>query len=198
MNRETFSTRKLVLLALLTAIVVVLQLAGSFIHFGQFQIALVLLPIVIGAATCGILAGGWLGAVFGAVVLLNGDAAAFLQINAFATVMVVLLKGICAGLASGGAYRLLEKKNTLFATIAAAIVSPIVNTGIFTIGCYAFFLPTLKEWAEALGYGNVTAYIFLMLIGGNFIFEFIVNLILSPAVVRIIKIGETRFGRGME
>ncbi|MDR0446719.1 MAG: ECF transporter S component [Oscillospiraceae bacterium] len=193
MKSKTFSTQKLVLLALLTAIVVVLQMAGTFIHFGQFQIALVLLPIVVGAAMCGTLAGGWLGAVFGAVVLFNGDAAAFLQINALGTVILVLLKGICAGLAAGAAYKLFEKKNQVAATIAAAVVSPIVNTGIFTLGCYTIFLPTMREWAG--GSDNVTAFIFLTLIGGNFIFEFIVNLILSPAVVRIIKIGESRFGK---
>ena len=42
--------RKLTLLALFTAIVIVLQLLGSFIRFGPFSISLVLEPIVIGSA----------------------------------------------------------------------------------------------------------------------------------------------------
>ena len=51
---------KLVLLALLTALVVVLQLLGSFIHIGMFSISLVLIPIVVGAVIAGPLGGAWL------------------------------------------------------------------------------------------------------------------------------------------
>lgn len=50
MNKTSESmskTQKLTLLALLTAIVVVLQLLGSFIRFGGFSISLVLVPIVL-------------------------------------------------------------------------------------------------------------------------------------------------------
>ena len=74
------STQAMVLGAVLTALVVILQLMGGFIRLGMFQISLVLLPIVIGAATCGVGVGAWLGFVFGMVVLLNGDAAAFLTV----------------------------------------------------------------------------------------------------------------------
>jgi uncharacterized membrane protein len=179
-------TRKLVTLALLTAIVILLQ-AFVTLRFGTFQIAVVLAPIVIGAATCGALAGGWLGAVFGLVVLLNGDAAAFLAVNPFGTVVTVMLKRICAGLAAGAVYGMLEKKNRFAAILAAAIVSPIVNTGIFTVGCYVFFLPTLKEWAAGLDFASATAYIFIGLIGVNFILEFVVNVALAGAIERIMK-----------
>ena len=71
------NTQKIVGLGLFTAIVIVLQLMGSFIRFGTFSISLVLVPVVIGAALYGAGAGAWLGFVFGVVVLLSGDAAAF-------------------------------------------------------------------------------------------------------------------------
>ena len=45
--------RKLVLGALMAALVVILQYMGSFVRFGPFSIFLVLIPIVIGAITCG-------------------------------------------------------------------------------------------------------------------------------------------------
>ena len=70
------NTQKIVGLGLFTAIVIVLQLMGSFIRFGTFSISLVLVPVVIGAALYGAGAGAWLGFVFGVVVLLSGDAAA--------------------------------------------------------------------------------------------------------------------------
>jgi len=70
------NTQKIVGLGLFTAIVIVLQLMGSFIRFGTFSISLVLVPVVIGAALYGAGAGAWLGFVFGVVVLLSGGAAA--------------------------------------------------------------------------------------------------------------------------
>ena len=73
-SRTANYTKTLVGLGLLTAIVVVLQLVGSFIKFGTFSISLVLMPIVVGAALYGVGAGAWLGFVFGVVVLLSGDA----------------------------------------------------------------------------------------------------------------------------
>jgi len=189
---KSFNTRKLVLLALLTAIVVMLQFLGAFIRFGPFSISLVLLPIAVGAALNGIYAGGWLGFVFGFVVLLSGDAGAFLAINPAATIAVVLLKGTLAGFAAGAAYRLICGKSRTIAAITAAAVCPIVNTGVFIIGSYLFFIPTLTEWGVAAGAANVTAYIFLILISGNFLFELGLNLVLSPTIVRLIQYGQDR------
>ena len=63
---------------LFAAIVAVLQLVGSAIRFGPFSISLVLIPIVLAAALYGWGMGCWLGLVFGAVVLLSGDAGLFL------------------------------------------------------------------------------------------------------------------------
>ena len=57
------NTQKIVGLGLFTAIVIVLQLMGSFIRFGTFSISLVLVPVVIGAALYGAGAGAWLGFV---------------------------------------------------------------------------------------------------------------------------------------
>ena len=109
------NTQKIVGLGLFTAIVIVLQLMGSFIRFGTFSISLVLVPVVIGAALYGAGAGAWLGFVFGVVVLLSGDAAAFLGVNALGTILTVLVKGTLAGLLSGLVYKALENKNRTLA-----------------------------------------------------------------------------------
>ena len=50
----------MVLAAILTAIVIVLQFLGAFIKLGPFSVSAVLVPIVIGAATCGVGIGAWL------------------------------------------------------------------------------------------------------------------------------------------
>ncbi|MBR4950350.1 MAG: ECF transporter S component [Clostridia bacterium] len=188
MNTKKLTTEKLVLGAILTALVIVLQIMGSFIRFGVFSISLVLVPIVVGAAKCGWKIGAWLGFIFGVVVLLNGDAAPFLAVNAAGTIVTVLLKGALCGLAAGLVYRALEKVNVYLAVIAAAFVCPVVNTGVFLLGCVVFFMDTITEWGLAAGFSNAGAYMFLGLAGGNFIFELATNLILSPVIVRILNI----------
>lgn len=188
-KRSKVSTETLTLGAVLTALVIILQFMGSFIKFGMFSISLVLIPIVIGASAGGWKLGAWLGFAFGMVVLLNGDAAAFLVINAIGTIITVLLKGTLCGLSAGITYKCLESKNKTLAVMCAAIVCPIVNTGIFFIGCLVFFLEPISEWAAAFGYGeNVMKYMFLGLAGGNFLFELLTNIVLSPIVVRLLKI----------
>ena len=187
-EKRRAQTKKLVLGAVMTALVIVLQFMGAFVHFGPFSISLVLIPIVIGAATCGAGIGAWLGFVFGMIVLLSGDAAAFLSISPIGTVITVLLKGILCGLLAGLVYQITEKYNRWLAVVLAAIVCPVVNTGVFLLGCWVFFLDAITEWGIAAGHNNVITYMILGLVGGNFIFELISNIILSPIVVRILKI----------
>ncbi len=190
-NRKE-QTQKLVLGAILTALVIVLQLMGSFIRFGPFSISLVLIPIVIGAAMCGYKIGGLLGFIFGAVVLISGDATAFMTIDVFGTILTVLLKGTLCGLAAGLVYKLVEKYNRYVAVIAAAIVCPVVNTGIFLLGCKVFFMSAITEWGAAAGFNNVAQYMFIGLAGGNFLFELATNIVLSPVIVRVISFNKEK------
>ncbi len=184
-NTRKMSTETLVLGAILTALVVVLQCMGQFIRFGMFSISLVLIPIVIGAATCGPKISTWLGFVFGIVVLLT-DAGAFLAVDVFGTIVTVLVKGALCGLVAGLVYKALEKVNRYVAVVAAAIVCPIVNTGIFLLGCVLFFYETVQGWGAALGFANAAEYMFLGLVGANFLVEMGVNIVLSPIVVRLL------------
>ena len=215
-------TKTLVLCAVFTALVIVLQFMGAFIKFGPFSISLVLIPIVLGAATCGVAAGTWLGFVFGIVVLISGDAAAFLAVNPAGTVVTVILKGSACGFAAGYAFKLTDsllKKRTekkvqsliesqklcnncrtsmteyfsrnskYFAVIVAAVICPLVNTGVFLLGCLAFFMPTIGEWAQGAGMGaNVGTFMIVGLVGFNFLFELGTNIVLSPVVVRLLNI----------
>ena len=189
-NRSGWSTQKLVGLGLFTAIVFVLQMLGSFIKFGPFSVSLVLVPVVIGAALYGAGAGAWLGFVFGAAVLISGDAAAFLSVNALGTILTVFVKGTFAGLAAGCVYKALAGKNRTLAVIAAAVVCPVLNTGIFLLGCKLFFMEKIAGWGAEMGFADVGSYIIYVLVGGNFLFELLFNVVLSPVVVRLIRIGK--------
>ena len=186
-NKKKMSTRTMVTGALLTAIVIILQFLGASIKLGPFSVSLVLIPIAIGAITCGKTIGTWLGFVFGVVVLASGDAAPFWAVNTPGTIITVLVKGMACGFVAGLVNEVLVKvtKNSYISAIVAALVCPIVNTGVFLLGCLLFFMKTVTEWA---GGGNVGAYMILTLVGINFIFEMAVNIICAPAISHIVKV----------
>ncbi len=188
MEKKKFNTKALVGLGLLTAIVVVLQAMAIGIRFGVFTITLVLVPIVVGAALYGWKAGAWLGFVFGVVVLFT-DAGAFLAVNVPGTIITCILKGTLAGLCAGAVYGLIKKKNKIAAVIAAGVVSPVVNTGVFLLGCVLFFMDTIKEWAAGAGFENAGTYMVTAFVGLNFVVELAINLVLSSAIVTIIEYG---------
>lgn len=179
------NVRTIVGLGLLTAIVIVLQALAISVRFGVFNITFCLVPIIVGAALYGWKAGAWLGFVFGVVVLLT-DAGPFLAVNVPGTIATCILKGALAGAAAGIVYRAVAKKNEIVAVILAGIVSPVVNTGIFLIGTFIFFLDTVKEWA---GGTDVGTYIVTAFIGLNFPVELAINLALSSGIVAIVKLG---------
>lgn len=187
-QNKRMSTETLVLAAVMTALVIILQFMGAIVRLGPFQCSLVLMPIVVGAALCGKKISAWLGFVFGMVVLLNGDATSFLTVNAIGTVITVLVKGTLCGLVAGIVYDLLKEKNTYLAVLGAAVVCPIVNTGVFLVGCFLFFFQTIEAWGLAAGFGSAVEYMFLGLAGGNFLFELITNIVLCPAILRILNL----------
>ena len=175
-NGKSF-TKNLTMVAILTAITVVLQIVALVSRpFLPFSITLSLFPIVIGAA------------LFGITVLLSGDAAAFLTVNIPGTIITVLAKGTLAGLAAGLIYKLASKVNGYFGVFCSAIVAPIVNTGVFLLGCKLFFMDTITSWAEAAGSPNVGSYIILSFVGINFLIELGVNMVCSPIILRLINI----------
>ena len=191
MSKSKFNTQSLVLAALMTAFVILFQLLGTFTaFFGPFSTAVALVPIVIGAAMCGSWCGGWLGLVFGIVVLLSGGANLFLAYEIPGTIITVLLKGALCGLAAGFTYRLFVRLrlNKYLCVLIAALVCPMVNTGVFLLGCAVFFLKHAAPIAAQLGMSGSGMEIFFALAGANFIFEILMNIVLSPVMVRILNI----------
>lgn len=119
----------------LAAIVAVLQLVGSAIRFGPFSVSLVLIPIVLGAALYGWGMGCWPGLVFGAVVLLSGDAGLFLAADPGGAIVTVLSKGIACGAAAGLCCRCLHPRYPRLSILLSALAAPLVNTGVVLLGC---------------------------------------------------------------
>ncbi|MBR5241565.1 MAG: ECF transporter S component [Clostridia bacterium] len=187
-NKNKFSTEKMVLLALLTALVALLAYFGGFIKIGGLaSISLTLIPVVLGAALLGPTSGAWLGGVAGAVFFITADAAFWLGLSIPGTIITVMVKGILSGLLAGYAYKLIERFNRYAAVIVSAIVCPVVNTGIFLLGSLIFFIDTVS--AGAVGEGmSVGGYLIVFFVGLNFVFELLSNMIFSPAIVRLLNI----------
>ena len=192
--RASEKTRRLTGLALLTAIVAVLQVVASFVKFGPFSITLALAPILIGAALYGPKAGAYLGGVFGVVVLIacilgwDQGGNTLWNANPFLTACICLVKGIAAGLAAGVVYRAIAGKSLAHGTmmagsIVAGIVSPVVNTGLFVLCLSLLFHDILVTWAAG---SELVYYVIFTLTGINFVLELVINLVLSTVIVRVV------------
>lgn len=185
-------TRRLVTLALLAALIAVLQSVSSFIP-GVTPVNLTLVPIVIGAILYGPGAGAVLGGVFTAVVLIAGfsgtDVFTFTLLSGapLMTILLCIVKGCGCGAAAGAIYRLFEKKNRFVACFLAAIVAPIVNSGVFTIGMLTVLRSNFEAIAASYEIADAVQWLFLSILGVNFLIEFAVNVVLSSAIAMITK-----------
>jgi uncharacterized membrane protein len=202
-SKKSQSILRMVELAVLTAIVLVLQLTGAVIRipFLGTSVSLVLIPIALGGMLLGPAAGVWLGFVFGAITYVMGGVmgmdpfTTFLfQHNPVITAGICFVKSMLAGFAGGWVYGLLKNKKPLLAVFASAMLVPIVNTGVFCLGCM-LILDTISGFISWAGLPAQSAvyFIFIGCAGINFILEFTVNTVFSPALQRIIDIVSKRF-----
>lgn len=181
---------KLVGVSILVALVAILAYFGGFIKIGGLaSISLTLIPVVLGAALYGPWAGAILGSVAGAVFFLTPDAAYWLGLSIPGTIITVMVKGFLSGLCAGLVFDWLKRFNAYLAIVASAIVCPVVNTGVFLLGCLTFFMDAVRGGiATAEKDYSVAAYLIVFFVGLNFVFELITNIVLSPAILRIIRI----------
>ena len=187
------SIYKLTQIALLTALIVVLQIVGAalnrLIPVLPFNLSFVLIPIVVGSLLLGAGSGALLGGIFGFIVVIQCatgiDPSGFILwgINPFFTILICMVKGIAAGAVPALVSKLFKKQSYFSATVSA-LCAPVVNTGIFCIGMLVLFHGTLVEWA---GGSNALIFCLTGLAGINFIIEFVINAVFAPAILRIIK-----------
>ncbi|MDE7306514.1 MAG: ECF transporter S component [Clostridia bacterium] len=191
-----FSARNIAFLAVLVALVVVLQLWGSTIPVGAggLNLSFVLVPLTLGAILLGPIAGLILGFVFGFVVLMTGVTgtnfftAYVLNDSPFFTTVTVLLKGMAAGFVAGILFNVIKKKNKFVAVFVAAASVPVINTGIFILGalCMSGTLNTfVSSYMPNFAGRNIMYIIIVGLVTVNFFIEFAINLICAPALYTV-------------
>lgn len=193
--RKFFSAKNIAYLAVLLALVVVFQTVGGFIQIGGLSLSFVLVPIVLGGILLGWGAGAFLGFVFGFIVLMYGVAgaepftAALLADAPFMTVMICLVKGLAAGIVPALLYKLIAKKSTFAGAVVAAVSAPIMNTGLFIVGCL-MINGTIAGFTETGTMDEIVYFLFIGCAGWNFIIEFAINLVLAPAIHRVTLVVE--------
>ncbi len=186
--------QKIVILAVLATAIVVLQSFAAAIHIGPFTITLSLVPIMLGAVLYGASAGAFLGAVFGVVVCVavvtGADAGGFLMFQElpFLTLFLCVLKSTAAGAVAGFICNLLAKKHLYLGVVISSVLCPVVNTGILAGGMLLFYQELVTGWALGNGYANAFLYILFGMVGVNFLVEMAINIVLVPAIVRVIQV----------
>ena len=182
--KNSLFVRKLVGTAILTAVVLSLQLVLGSVKFGPFNITFTLVPIILGAVLYGPLSAAFLGAVFGLTVCFSvisgNDAGGFVLFSQrpIITLLLCLVKSTAAGYLAG----LFAKRKS--AVYLSAAVAPLVNTGVFILGLVVCFRDTLVLWAN--GEEAVMQFILFSILGVNFLAELLLNLLLVPVILRIL------------
>ena len=188
-KKKFFTAQNIATFGVLLALVIVLQLFGGTITIGAVQLNFTLIPIVLGAILLGPWAGAFLGLACGAIVLYQVITVPTFFYTAIwtndpvVTALTCLVKTTVAGLVAGLLFRLIEKKNRLVAVFVAAGIVPVINTGLFILGCLGM---VNSVYGMANGQ-NVFVFILVGLVTFNFFIEFALNLLVSPALHTVYK-----------
>ena len=193
-KKNFFSAKNVTYLAVLTALVIVLQVFSGYFKIGATSLSFVLVPVVLGGMIMGVIPATLLGLVFGLVVIFDalGGLDPFtlylLGEQPFFTVLLCLVKGAAAGAVSALCFKLIAKKNKYAAVFVAAAVTPVVNTGIFVLGAFCM-TGTISAFLSGAGLdltGLSPFYIvFVLCVGVNFFVEFAINLVCAPAMYTV-------------
>lgn len=201
-REEFFSSRRITGIAVLLALVIVLQAALGTIQIGVVQLNFSLIPIVLGALLYGAIAGGILGFANGVVVLIQviiGGGNPFYQIiwtmTPFWAALTCLVKTTAAGFLAGWLFELIAKKNVLVGVFTASAVVPVVNTMLFILGCLCMNESINEFQAMLPNFAGMNVFVFILvgLVTFNFFIELAINLVVAPSLHRVIGILDKRF-----
>lgn len=203
--KTLFTAKNIAYLAILLALVIVLQtFGGTIVIGGVVQLNFTLVPIVLGAILLGPTAGGILGLACGIVVMIQ----VIMGLSPFYTViwtenpvvaaLTCVVKTTVAGYVAGWVYRWIAKKSKIVATFVAAGLVPVLNTGLFILGCLCMsnaivVFGSLNDMQ--LSGSDILVFILVGLVTFNFFIEFALNLLLAPVIERVVSVTEKLIGK---
>ena len=183
--KQHFNTKTIVITGLLLALEIIFQVIGNYLTIGVANINLSLVPVVIAGIVGGPISAAILGFFNGIMAILAPQTITFfMPMSPVGTVVVCLLKCTVAGVVSSLVYHWLKNLvNAHVATPIAAMLVPVINTGLFIAGSFIFFREWLFDGRDALG---AWTFVILAVVGWNFVIEFSSTLVLATATNEIL------------
>lgn len=188
---------KLVQLAVLSAIIIIMSLTPlGYLQIGPLSIALVTIPVVIGAMVVGPSGGFILGAVFGITSFVqcfgkDPFGTALFEINPFFTFLMcvptrILMGGFCGLIFKG--LRKVDKSKTV-CYFASGLCGALLNTIFFMSVLILCFWNTEYIQNIASGNGATTVLLFIVaMVGLNGIVEMIACAILGGGISKLLNL----------
>ena len=197
------STRQLVMLAIFSAIIVLLSYTPlGYIPINPLlRLTIIHVPVIIGAIVLGPAAGGFLGFVFGVTSLLKNTFeptvvsfvfSPFYSGGNFGSIVICFIPRILIGVFAGLVFKAMcgSSKTRLIAPAVAGITGSLTNTFLVMSGIYLFFG---SEYAAARGQVLGSIYSFVgAVVFANGIPEAIVAMILASAIAKPLIILNSR------
>ena len=191
--KQTSGTRRLTQLALLAALLLVMNFTPlGYLQVGPLSMSLMSIPVAIGAMMMGPVDGAILGGVFGATSFLQavqGTSAmgaalfAYSPVGSFVVCFVArVLVGLCCGLVYQGMRKILPGKEKVCAAVggfSAAFLNTVFFMGFLVLLFYGS--PYVQGLVEALGVSNPLAFV-VAVVGVQAIVEWVACCVVAAAV----------------
>ena len=200
MKLKRVDTRRMVLLAMLSGILLVMSFTPlGYLNIGPLAISLNMIPVAIGAIALGPGGGAFLGAVFGITSCLQcvgiGGTSAMgvilFEISPLLTILQRLVPRVLAGCLTGIVYRGLHKAHFSYAGYTAGFCAALFNTAFFMGALVLLFGKT--EYLQNLIAGRNILVFILSFVGINALVELFTATVtvgvLSKALAKLKMIG---------
>lgn len=200
-RKPFFSARNIAYFAVLVALLIVLQLFASAIPMFGVTLNFSLIPIVLGGIFFGMWGGGLMGLISGLMTFIitavmgREPSTAFLfQASPVLLTLTCIGKTTVAGFVAGLLYRIISKKSPLAASYVAALIVPVLNTGLYLLGI-VFMKDAASQFLGTEATAEAVFVAVFLLIWLNFVLEVVINVLFAPAICRIEHVVNSKLTR---
>ena len=197
MTKSKFSTKYLVEMALLVAIILLMAFTPiGYIKTAGLEITLIVIPVAVGAVTLGPTAGAILGGVFGITSFIqcfgmSTFGVALFSVSPLRTAIVCIVPRVLMGWLTAVIFKAISSKDkTSFVQyLVASIAGPLLNTILFTGTLLLLFnnAPIIIQLKEQFGSTNVMAFA-AAFVGVNGLIEAGVCAVLGTALCKALSV----------
>ena len=197
MNKNKFSTKYLVEMALLVAIILLMAFTPiGYIKTAGLEITLIVVPVAVGAVTLGPTAGAILGGVFGITSFIqcfgmSTFGVALFSVSPLRTAIVCIVPRVLMGWLTAVIFKAVSSKDkTSFVQyLVASIAGPLLNTILFTGTLLLLFnnAPIIIQLKEQFGSTNVMTFA-AAFVGVNGLIEAGVCAVLGTALCKALSV----------